>query len=114
MDVSNYNRENLLFDANELNAEIKDDIKDGDRDTLETRLEEVNDYIIAITEYTFAPRTDGLTKDNILRSLRDTKTTIEGLLSATGGRRRKGRKSRTGRKTRKTRKTRRTRKSRKH
>ena len=97
--------ENMLPEANNLCIEIKNFISMGHNDSFDNEVLRdyigiIDEYIIDITAYDFAPRTDRLTKEGILIDLENTKTRINGLLSS-GGRRRKSRKSRKSRKTRK-------------
>jgi hypothetical protein len=100
---TDYNGENMLIGANKLNNTIKqylsnirpnaDTIEEIRDNLLEYRFE-LEEYILDISDYDFAPRRDNLTKRGILIDLRENvkilnKTLSE--LSQTGGRRHKGR-----------------------
>jgi len=99
--LSDIKREELLSSANELCIDIKKTINKSTRGDLEYYLEMVNHYITDINaikdirDYTFAHIATGLTEDNILRTLEDTKTRITTWLreNSIGGRKRKSRKT---------------------
>ncbi len=87
---------------NSLNHAVSND--PGIRVGLETAIVRINEYISEISQREFS-RNHINYKENVLRTLEDTKTAINNTLSR-GGRRRRTRKSRRTRRTRRTRKSR--------
>lgn len=121
---ANYNGENMLIGASKLNKDVKDYLNslrrrsdDGYVETLEEYREDINEYIVDITSYDFAPRVDGLSKEGILKDLETNVTRInKRLISpgrvryvrsrrsnviASGKRKRRSRRSKRGRRSRK-------------
>jgi len=111
--LPNYDGENMLCGANILNNKIKSYLNRIEEeglfhDTRKTLIEyklDIQEYLGEINNYTFAPRTDRLTKEGILEDLRINLKRIETQLSnmpihRNGGKRKTGkRKTRKGKKT---------------
>ncbi len=97
---ADYNGENMLIGANNLNNEIKqyiysvssgDNIREDTLHTLEEYILDIDEYIRDITDYDFAPRSDGLTKEGILIDLNENVQQINQTISnmqQTAGKRR--------------------------
>jgi hypothetical protein len=107
---ADYNGENMLIGANNLNNEVKqylDSVSSGaniSEDTMNILTEyrmDIEEYIPDITDYEFAPRSDGLTKEGILIDLNENLQQINQTLSnmqQTAGKRRQRKNKRKSRK----------------
>ena len=115
----NYEGENMLIGANDLNNRIKSymDMLDEEgsfpdsKGILDEYILDIEDYIPDIERYNFAPRDDRLTKEGILVDLGINLERVKDFLTrnyppASGGKRklRKGTKGKKGKKTKKSRK----------
>jgi hypothetical protein len=89
----NYNGDNMLIGANNLNNDIKSYINsvNATKDDLENYILDIDEYLRDIPPFNFRPRTDGLTKENILINLVETKNQINTRLETMQGGRRKKR-----------------------
>ena len=91
-DEFNYDGDNMLIGANRLNIDAKNYMNSGinvRRDLEEFKLD-IEDYLIAIPNYEFGPRTDNLTKEGVLIDLHTNLDRINKLLqmdSIRGGKR---------------------------
>jgi hypothetical protein len=75
---ADYNGENMLIGANNLNNEIRQyldsissdaNVREDTLHTLEEYILDIDEYITDISAYEFAPRSDDLTKEGILADL---------------------------------------------
>jgi hypothetical protein len=109
----NYNNDNMLIGANNLNNQIKaylnrNSIPDDNQYNLEEFKLDIEEYLRDIPPYNFRPRTDGLTKEGIIGDLEYNLSRINEELSRIGRRNTGGKSS--IRKVKKTRKVKRNRK----
>jgi hypothetical protein len=107
----------LLAEANELNAKIKEYIDSHrnnqttpTRELLEDYKTDILGYLVDIGSQEFSPRQDRLTKEGIEEDLRNHFRMIDGILNPSGGKKLKSRRRKTRRSRNSRRKTRRRRK----
>jgi hypothetical protein len=94
---TDYNGDNMLIGANNLNNEIKQYLETGrDASVLEDYKLDLEEYLNDIPPYNFSPRSDNLTKEGILTDLNENLRRINQLsLTERGGKRKAKRNKKT-------------------
>lgn len=94
---TDYNGDNMLIGANNLNNEIKQYLETGrDASVLEDYKLDLEEYLNDIPPYNFSPRSDNLTKEGILTDLNENLRRINQLsVTERGGKRKAKRNKKT-------------------